>query len=154
MVSAKPWAWGVAFSLMMSFFFVQALPLIRKEDPYRVMMMKFNAKRAELQQSLSQDDLKHVGQKGTNFIYFVMGEVAGSQGAHLELSKLLKDVPPSVRKELAQEITEDLTYFESLSFAPESYLKGQEDKKKIRQRIKKVIEHLEKAIKLAYKSKN
>jgi hypothetical protein len=65
-----------------------------------------------------------------NCLYSVLGEVSGQGGANQELEKLLQKSPPSVRRDLSEDLETLLQYFETLSFAPEEVIVGLKDPKK------------------------
>lgn len=94
---------------------------------------------------------REVGTEGTNLIYFVLGEISGLGGASHEIDKLLLSSAPSVRRELGASIKSSLSYFETLSFAPEEAVGSLKSKESLKSRVKEVEKTLVKAVSLAEK---
>jgi hypothetical protein len=116
-------------------------------------MEELLAKRVQiLRQSLKQNDFRGVGVGGMNCLYSVLGEVSGQGGANQELEKLLQKSPPSVRRDLSEDLETLLQYFETLSFAPEEVIVGLKDPKEMKQQIAKLEKVLSRAIHIAIKS--
>ncbi len=91
---------------------------------------------------IDKGDWRAASAQMTNSIYHILGEVAGTGGANLELSKLLDAAPPSLRRELGNEITSVSEKWQVLSFAPESVvgkLKEPSEMKKNLQETEKVL---------------
>lgn len=91
---------------------------------------------------IDKGDWRAASAQMTNSIYHILGEVAGTGGANLELSKLLDAAPPSLRRELGNEITAVSEKWQVLSFAPESVvgkLKEPSEMKKNLQETEKVL---------------
>lgn len=72
--------------------------------------------------ALAKNDYRKVGVEMTNIFYTVLGEVAGTGGASLEIERLLELVPPSLRRDHGDEIAKNFEVFQTLSFAPEEML--------------------------------
>lgn len=105
--------------------------------------------RAELQKRIKKvDQLIHqmkwreAGIEMTNAVYHVLGQVSGLGGATQEISKILDQAPPSLRRELGSEINRLVEICQILSFAPEGVvgkLKEPAELKKTSHDIEKVL---------------
>jgi hypothetical protein len=73
----------------------------------------------KLNSEIESGQYRKVGTEMTNLIYLILGNLAGAAGAGYDLPKLLELAPPSVRRELGQEIFKYVDVFQTLSFAPE-----------------------------------
>lgn len=111
------------------------------------------AKRVQLlRQAQRQEDFRGVGVGGMNCLYSVLGEVSGQGGANQELEKLLQKSPPSVRRELSEDLEKLLRYFETLSFAPDEVIGPLKQDEAMKQQIAKLEKVLSRAIHIAIKS--
>jgi hypothetical protein len=85
----------------------------------------------------------------TNIIYSILGEVSGTGGANVELSKLLDAAPPSLRREMGAEIAKISDIWQVLSFAPESVVGKLKEKSEMKKNISETEKILLKALALA-----
>lgn len=91
---------------------------------------------------IDKGDWRAASAEMTNSIYHILGEVAGTGGANMELSKLLDAAPPSLRRELGSDLSNVSEKWQVLSFAPESVvgkLKEPTEMKKNLQETEKVL---------------
>jgi hypothetical protein len=103
-------------------------------------------KRAKiLRGKIDKSDWRGAGTEMTNMIYHIFGAVSGLGGAHLEMSKLLDQAPPSLRRELGAELGRLIEISQILSFAPESVV----GKLKESAALKKAADDLEKILERA-----
>jgi hypothetical protein len=96
----------------------------------------------KIAQMIEHGEWRKAGSEMTNSIYFVLGSVSGQRGASQELSKLLDQSPPSLRRELGPELSRLTEICQVLSFAPEGVvgrLKEPAELKKAFQDVEKVL---------------
>lgn len=105
----------------------------------------------KMRKSLDQGDWRHVGVQGTNSLYSILGEISGEGGASHELEKLLQKAPPSLRRELGEELAKLLNYFETISFAPEEVVGTLKEKNNLKANVNSLEKCLHRAIALAVK---
>ncbi|MGE0763159.1 MAG: BatD family protein [Bdellovibrionales bacterium] len=102
-------------------------------------MLKLVNKRLEsINVCADKGDWRGVGVQGTNLLYFVLGQLSEQGGAGQEISKLLLDLPPSVRRELTDPATKLLQILELLSFAPENLVGERKEKKALKALLKEL----------------
>ena len=92
--------------------------------------------------AFGKNDYRAVGGEMTNIFYTVLGEVAGTGGASLEINRLLEKVPPSLRRDHGDDIAKTFEIFQTLCFAPEEMLGTLKDSGNLRKNIdqgKKVL---------------
>ncbi len=111
-------------------------------DLLRLRLKKVRAK-------IDEGQWRQVGVEATNLVYAILGELSGQGGASLELSKLLAQAPPSLRRAVGDELEKILKAFEALSFAPEGLLGDLKEKKKQKELLAQLESILSKAIKTA-----
>lgn len=95
--------------------------------------------------AVQQGDYRKAGAEMTNIFYLVLGELAGSGGASLEMNRLMEMIPPSLRRDYGDQIQKEFEVFQTLSFAPDEMLgalKQGEDLKGHVSKGKKVIDAL------------
>ena len=68
------------------------------------------------------DDARRTGVEMLNMYYLVLGGIAGEKGSAEEVSKMLTRIPPSLRREFGQKISQQIELFQTLAFAPEEAL--------------------------------
>ncbi len=142
-LAANPWAlWGAVYSAIVMVLGWKA----RREFGWG---KKKRDLRAELQKRLKkinvlidQGKWREAGTEMTNSIYHVLGQVSGQGGASQELSKILDQAPPSLRRELGEDLNRLVEVCQVLSFAPEGVvgrLKEPAELKKNASQIEKVL---------------
>lgn len=90
-------------------------------------------------------EYRKVGAEMTNIFYLVLGELAGSGGASLEMNRLMEMIPPSLRRDYGDAIQKEFEVFQTLSFAPEEMLGSLKEKDELKSHVakgKKVIDSL------------
>jgi len=102
----------------------------------------------KVQQALDKYDWRQLGTEMTNLIYHVLGEITGQGGAHLELSRLLDQAPPSLRRELGSQLAHWIDVFQIMSFAPENVVGKFKEKSEMKKNSEQAYEILLKAVKL------
>ena len=81
-----------------------------------------------------------------NVIYSVLGAISGEGGANKELRVLLEKAPPSLRRDLGEELSRTVDLFQLLSFAPEEAMGRKKDPAELHAEIQKAEKLLIKAI--------
>ena len=81
-------------------------------------------------------------------MYAVLGEISGEGGAHVELEKLLQKMPPSLRRELGEDLTRHMEAFQILSFAPDEAVGKLKEPSELKKRCRDVEKLLLKSVSL------
>lgn len=112
--------------------------------------------RAELQkrfkkihQLIDQGKWREAGTEMTNSIYHILGAVSGQGGASQEISKLLDQAPPSLRRELGPELSRLIDLCQVLSFAPEAVVGKLKEKPELKKSADDIENTLVKVLKLS-----
>ncbi len=92
-------------------------------------------------------DWRAVATESTNLIYYILGHISSAGGMNLD--KILDSAPPSIRRELGEEIKKMVELFQVMSFAPEAAVGKYKEQKEIDSNLEKVQSVLEKAIVLS-----
>lgn len=116
----------------------------RKKDIESILKSKFN-KIHDLQ---DKNAWRAVGVEVMNTFYFLIGEISGQGGANQEIEKLILKVPPSVRREVGEELLKFLKIFEVLSFAPEAAVGALKEKSHLKKNVSEMEKVLLKAVSL------
>ncbi|MEZ0393011.1 MAG: BatD family protein [Pseudobdellovibrionaceae bacterium] len=98
---------------------------------------------------IDQGKWREAGTEMTNSIYHILGQVSGLGGASQELSKLLDQAPPSLRRELGSELSNLVDFCQVLSFAPEAVVGRLKEKSELKKNAEALEKTLLKALKLA-----
>lgn len=98
---------------------------------------------------IDQGDWRGASAQMTNSIYHILGEVAGTGGANMELSKLLDAAPPSLRRELGHELANVSEKWQILSFAPESVVGKMKEPTEMKKNLQETEKVLLKALALS-----
>ena len=78
----------------------------------------------------------------------LMGEMAGVGGANRPLLELMEKVPPSVRREVGDELLKQLTLVETIAFAPEDIVGNYREKTVMIEKIREIEALLLHSVKL------
>lgn len=114
----------------------------RKRDLQRRLQARFR----RINHRVQAGDWRGVGVETTNTVYFILGEISGQGGANVELEKLMKQAPPSVRRELGEPVLKLMDPFQALSFAPDDVVKKLMDPERIKKLVGEMQVLLEKAV--------
>lgn len=138
----RPWVWGVLYGGVL----VVLLARLQRQFGWgrrrRTLKEQVQKRYKVIDAALKKNDHRKVGVEMTNTFYTVLGVVSGSGGAAAEVSQLLEQVPPSVRRDHGAEIASTFEVFQTLSFAPEEMLGTLKDPNVIKghiERAKKVL---------------
>jgi hypothetical protein len=115
------------------------------ERQWKVRLKKVEAK-------IEQGNWRGVGVEMTNAVYFVLGEISGEGGAHVELEKMLMKSPPSVRRELGGAIRRQMETFQILSFAPDGVVGDLKKPEILRGHVNEMKKLMEQTVSLAMSS--
>lgn len=103
----------------------------------------------KIHQKIDQNKWREAGTELTNAIYHILGEVSGQGGATVEITKLLDQAPPSLRRELGSELGRLIEICQILSFAPEAVVGKLKESSELKKNSADVEKTLLKALKLA-----
>lgn len=98
---------------------------------------------------IDQGKWREAGTEMTNSIYHVLGAISGQSGASQEISKVLDQAPPSLRREVGPEISRLIELCQVLSFAPESVVGKLKEKTELRTSASDIEKTLLRVLKLA-----
>lgn len=115
----------------------------------RDLKLELKKRLKKAQQLNDQGNWRAAAAEMTNSIYHILGEVAGTGGASLELSKLLDVAPPSVRREVGEELSKVSEIWQVLSFAPEAVVGKLKDSSEIKKNMAETEKVLLKALELS-----
>ena len=119
---------GVLMSLLLAFKAKKELfQAQEKKDLVSLVKGRF----VVVQQALKKGELREVGVQMVNASYLALGGVTGDGGAHQEIGKLLLKVPPSLRREVGEELEKLMDFFQIIGFAPEEMIEKFKDKKEL-----------------------
>ncbi|MCM2282548.1 MAG: hypothetical protein NDI61_11960, partial [Bdellovibrionaceae bacterium] len=130
---------GLLFQARMEFGWGQ-----RRRDLAR----RLNTRFRKVNERLGSKDWRGVGVEITNTVYFVLGEVSGQGGANVELEKLMRQAPPSVRREIGEPVLKLMDSFQALSFAPESLVTQLQEPERVKKMVNEMQGLMERAVSL------
>ena len=117
----------------------------RKENSRRRLRARFK----KIEPLLEKSDWRAVGREATNTVYWALGAASGQGGANVQIEKLLMRAPPSVRRELGDEIAKAMEKFQALAFAPEGAVGALKEQAALAALLKSTEELLLRAVALA-----
>jgi hypothetical protein len=103
----------------------------------------------KLRSILAQKKWREVGVEATNISAFVLGQISGQGGAHLQTEKLIEKASPSVRRHLGTELQKILEKFYFLGFGPEELALKSIDESRIQKDWQDLDQLLQKSIELS-----
>ena len=121
----------------------------RKKTVLEQVQLRFK-KVSELQ---GKGDWRAVGTEVLNIFYYLLGEISGQGGAAVKLEAMLDKIPPSVRREVGEDLKTMLKKFEVLSFAPEEIVGDMKEKAQLKKLVKDMEKLLRKSIDLGLGTK-
>lgn len=110
----------------------------------------FSKRLKQIHKKVSQEKWREVGVEATNLAYFVLGDISGQGGANLQVEKLLEKSPPSVRREIGEELKNVMNKFYLLGFGPDLAVQAAIKEGSVKEDIKKLEKLLWKAIELSH----
>jgi hypothetical protein len=144
-VLGRPWLWMVIYAGVMMSLLIKAQREFGWGRRRRTLKEQVGKRYKIVDQALGKEDFRKVGAEMTNIFYMVMGQVAGEAGASQKIEDLMKQIPPSLRRDHGDEITKTFEIFQTMTFAPEEMLGSLKEKATMKQNIeraKKVISEL------------
>ncbi|MNS67335.1 hypothetical protein D3C72_1005850 [compost metagenome] len=122
-VTAQPWVWFGVFAGVFAALLFKAQKELALWGNRRKSLKELIQKRfKKVDAAAAKGDYRLVGTEMTNIFYVVLGEIAGSGGASMEIEKLLELAPPSLRRDHGADIKKSFEVFQTLSFAPEEMM--------------------------------
>lgn len=140
------WSGGFVLSLLwiVIFGFREMSDKQKKKDLETVLKSKFK----KINDLNDKGNWRQVGVETLNAFYNLIGEMSGLGGANLEIEKLMLKVPPSVRREMGEDLVKNLKKLEVLCFAPENVIGGLKEPKELKKLINEMETLLLKSLKL------
>ncbi len=139
---ASGWLWAVVYGAISGVLLLKARSEFGWGRRRRSLKELVSRRYKVVDSALNAADFRKVGVEMTNIFYTILGEVAGTGGASLEIERLLEMVPPSLRRDHGAEILKSFETFQTMSFAPEEMLGNLKNKETMKSHIdqaKKVI---------------
>lgn len=109
----------------------------------------FNKRFKKLKTLPSQKKWRELGVEATNLVNHVLGKISGEGGADVHIDRLIDKLPPSVRKELAQDLKSVMNRFYVLGFGPDVAVQQAVEKKDYENDIKTLEKLMNRAIELS-----
>lgn len=141
----RPWIWALIYGVASLGLLVKAQREFGWGRRRRSLKDLVQKRFKHVDNALAKNDYRKVGVEMTNIFYTVLGDIAGTGGATLEIEKLLELIPPSLRRDYGDEISKNFEFFQTLSFAPEEMLGSLKDSSTLKthtDRTKKVLSSL------------
>lgn len=144
----RPVSWGLLYLLVFGLLGWRARVELgwgqKKKDLHKVFQQRIK----NIYEKADREEWRQVGVELTNLVYHVLGELSGEGGANLELEKLFRKAPPSLRREIEAPLSQQMRLVEVLSFAPEAVVGPLKTKKEMRKLVSSVEKLLNRAIKM------
>lgn len=125
------WLWGVLYSLITLALGWKGYREFGRAKADRDLKPIIAKRMKVIQAAVSKGDYRAVGTQMTNLIYFVLGQVSGDGGAGLDISKILNHAPPSLRREIGDELSKLIDMFQILGFAPDNVIGSLKSKEEL-----------------------
>ncbi len=139
---------SIAFALVASALLLQARAELGWGQRKRDLARRLQARFRKVNERAAAGDWRGVGTEMTNTVYFVLGEVSGQGGANVELEKLMRQAPPSVRREIGEPVLKLMESFQALSFAPEGMIGELKEPGRVKSLVSEMQRLMEKAVSL------
>jgi hypothetical protein len=143
---AMNWIWVLLYSAVGAGLFFKARREFGVGNKKKDIKVEMQRRMKKVLQALENSNWRLVGTEMTNVIYFVLGELSGQGGAAQEISKLLDQAPPSLRRDFGSEFSKKIEVFQILSFAPESVVGMLKDKSVMKSHIEETEKLMLKAL--------
>ncbi len=144
--------WIVIFAAILGFLLWRARVELGWGQRKKDLMRSLHVRLGRVQTRAQAGDWRGVGTEMTNTVYFVLGQISGEGGAHVELDKLLLKAPPSVRRELAEPLAKQMEIFQVLTFAPEDVVGALKNPEQLSVAIQDMGKLMERAVSLGLAS--
>jgi hypothetical protein len=125
---AVNWVLGLLYAFIGAGLFFKARREFDDGQKKKDIKIEMQKRMKKVRLALENSDWRLVGTEMSNVIYYVLGELSGQGGASLEISKLLDQAPPSLRRDFGADFSKKIEIFQILSFAPESVVGNLKEK--------------------------
>ncbi len=143
------WIFGLLFLGSTLFFIFKGIKEYQGRSNKDRLKKRLKLRLKTFKDLIKKSDFREVGLQATNLIYLVLGELAGQGGASREFEVLLRDGPPSVRREIGDQLRKVLSLSESLAFAPEHTVEELKSKARLQSFISELEKTLHQAVLMA-----
>lgn len=123
--------WWSLFSVSGVSILLHGLLVLGRTKRKETLRQVLNSRLKRLNQLLSKNDWRGFGAELSNSTYRILGLVVGSQAGSTELESLLREGPPSLRRELGDSLRQFLGEVEAVAFAPEEIAKSSAKKENL-----------------------
>lgn len=148
------YSFGIVFLFIFSILGWKAKKEFAWGQKKKDLKQELQKRQKKVMQAFEQSDWRAVGTQMTNIFYYILGDVSGVGGANLEISRLLDQAPPSLRRELGADLTKYIEVFQVMSFAPEETVGALKEPAMMKKNIEAANVILLKAIDLSESSKS
>ncbi len=109
--------WLIMLAFVLLIICVQAYLKLGQKQKRQSLRDLLNLKLKKAQQFASKEQSQQLGIEILNAYYLILGDIAGD-GASIQMAQLMEKIPPSLRREYGQKISQNFEYFQTLAFAP------------------------------------
>lgn len=142
-----PWTILAGFSVLASIGTIwKAKKELGTKERRASIEMFLHKKMKDIRQLQNANQWREASVQTTNMISTVLGQIAGEAAASTEIRALLEKAPPSLRRDLGEQIEKAIETFQFLSFAPEGAIGDLKSKEKMQAQINEVEALLKKAL--------
>lgn len=145
----NPLLWALLFSIAVVVLFGYAALQLRWFQKPLTIKEKFQIRAKAVHGAHAKKDWRATGIEATNLAYYVLGEISGQGGANLQVEKLLEKAPPSVRRNIGEDLRKVMDKFYLLGFGPDEAVKQAAQVDLVKEDIKTLEKLLQKAIELS-----
>lgn len=145
----KLWLWTLVFAGILAVLGWKARREFGWGERGRDLKRELQKRMKNVHTAVDSGDWRKAGTEMANSIYNILGELSELGGASVEITKLLDHVPPSLRRELGQELSRLIEVTQVLSFAPESVIGKLKDPAELKKQAGEVEKVLTRAIALS-----
>ncbi|MGE3975288.1 MAG: BatD family protein [Bdellovibrionales bacterium] len=145
--------WVVVYLLVFIFLGWRARVELKLGQKKRSLLYRMSKRFKVVRAKVEAGDWRGVGTEGLNTTYFVLGELAGETGGSSnELEKMWSKIASSVRREFESPLRQEITNFETLSFAPEHVVGSLKEKSQMTTHVNALESLLKKLVQMATKA--
>lgn len=144
------WAvWGLLYFLIAAVLGWKAYRDLGQGEKKRNLNSELQKRLKRVHPFVKAGDYKKVGTEMTNLIYSLLGALTGEKGASVEMAQLLDQLPPSLRRELGEDIRKVIDVFQVMSFAPETVVGSLKETSEMAKQVEQAEKVLKRALKLS-----
>lgn len=140
--------WFGIFAAIFATLFLRARKVLEwgrnKKDLKQILARRFK----KTYQIVEKGEHREVGKEMINTVYGLVEEMSSLGGKGQELSRLLDELPPSMRREVGDQLMKKMDLFQMLAFAPEEMLGELKVKGTMKQNVKDTEKLLYQALSL------